>query len=353
MLERVRSSKGAVVFLPSVGWGIHLFQRPHHLARVFARLGYVAIFDSSNAADRVDGFREIEPNLFLFSGCRSSSTRSRRRCSGRFPYNFHLADGYPRPARTVYDWIDDLSVFPYRTGPCSRANHARGLAEATVVASVARRLHEEALAVATGRHLPAERRRVRALRRARGAASARRRAPAVSHARRARRRVLRRPGGVVRLSARSTPSRRPRPDWRFVLIGPAVRQEPAAVSRCSSARTSAGSGPRDYVTLPGYLSLFDVATIPFRINAITLATSPLKLYEYFAGARPVVTTPMPECQAYPEVRIAATAEEFTQALDDAREQGRDPNFRAHLRALGRENSWAARVMTVLRALEGR
>ena len=68
VLARVRASKGAVVFLPSVGWGIHLFQRPHHLARVFARLGYVAIFDSSNADDRVDGFREIEPNLFLFSG---------------------------------------------------------------------------------------------------------------------------------------------------------------------------------------------------------------------------------------------------------------------------------------------
>ena len=112
-------------------------------------------------------------------------------------------------------------------------------------------------------------------------------------------------------------------------------------------------GPRDYVTLPGYLSLFDVATIPFRINAITQATSPLKLYEYFAGGKPVVTTPMPECRAYPEVRIAATAAEFASALDAARDQGRDPDFRARLRALGRENSWSARVMTVLRALDGR
>jgi len=62
---------------------------------------------------------------------------------------------------------------------------------------------------------------------------------------------------------------------------------------------------------------------------------------------------MAECQAYPEVRIAGTAAEFSLALDQAREQGRDRDFRAHLRALGRENSWSARVMTVLRALEGR
>ncbi|MGZ6971771.1 MAG: glycosyltransferase family 2 protein, partial [Thermoanaerobaculia bacterium] len=95
VLARVRSSKGAVVFLPSVGWGIHLFQRPHHLARVFARLGYVAIFDSSNAADRVDGFREIEPNLFLFSGSPTLLHEVPAPLLWAFPYNFHLADGYP------------------------------------------------------------------------------------------------------------------------------------------------------------------------------------------------------------------------------------------------------------------
>ena len=112
-------------------------------------------------------------------------------------------------------------------------------------------------------------------------------------------------------------------------------------------------GPRDYVTLPGYLSLFDVATIPFRINPITQATSPLKLYEYFAGGKPVVTTPMPECGRIRRCAIAATAAEFASALDAARDQGRDAAFRARLRALGRENSWSARVMTVLRALDGR
>ena len=349
VLARVRSSKGAVVFLPSVGWGIHLFQRPHHLARVFARLGYVAIFDSSNAADRVDGFREIEPNLFLFSGSPELLHEVPSPLLWAFPYNFHLSAGYPKPARTVYDWIDDLSVFPYDAA-LLQGNHARGLAEATVVASVARRLHEEAL-----------KSRPDAILLPNGVEYERFAAPAAPP----------RDDELLRFLAPGVPVAgyygalaewfdyplldavaACRPDWRFVLIGP--QYDKSLPGQPMLARENVRwLGPRDYVTLPGYLSLFDVATIPFRINAITQATSPLKLYEYFAGGKPIVTTPMAECEAYPEVRIAATAAEFASALDAAREQGRDPDFRAHLRALGRENSWSARVMTMLRALDGR
>jgi len=349
VVERVRGSRGAVVFLPSVGWDIHLFQRPHHLARVFARLGFVAIFDTSNAADRVDGFREIEPNLFLFSGAPELLHEVPRPLVWTFPYNFHLADGYPRPLRTVYDWIDDLSVFPGDRGLLER-NHRRALVEATLVACVARRLQDEARAVRSD--------------------------------------AIYLPNGVEyeRFAAPAAPPRDPdllsfltpgapvagyygalaewfdypllddvaaaRPDWRFLLIGPQYdRSLPG--QPLFERRNVRWIGPRDYVTLPGYLSVFDVATIPFRINAITQATSPLKLYEYFAGARPVVTTPMAECRAHSEVRIAATAEEFSRALEEARAQGRDPDFRARLRSVARENAWSARVMTALRALEGR
>src|SRR6185369_2368128 len=68
VIERVETSKGAVIFLPSIGWEIVNSQRTHHLAREFARQGYLAIFDSSNSYDDVNGFKEIEPNLFLFRG---------------------------------------------------------------------------------------------------------------------------------------------------------------------------------------------------------------------------------------------------------------------------------------------
>src|SRR3989441_1169172 len=68
VMDRVQTSKGAVVFLPSVSWKVVNTQRTHHLAREFARQGYVSIFDGSNSTDEVSGFTEVEPNFFLFRG---------------------------------------------------------------------------------------------------------------------------------------------------------------------------------------------------------------------------------------------------------------------------------------------
>ena len=100
----------------------------------------------SNADDRVDGFREVEPNLFLFKGEASILHEIPSPLLWAFPYNVHLADAYPQGARTVYDWIDDLDVFPYER-QLLEDNHSRALREATLVLSVARRLHQQALAV--------------------------------------------------------------------------------------------------------------------------------------------------------------------------------------------------------------
>ncbi len=341
------SSHGTVVFLPSVGWGIHLFQRPHHLARAFARAGWTAIFDCSNAQDRVDGFKEIEPNLYLYRGPAGVLAGIPDPLLWSFPYNYDQVEAFGTGARVVYDWIDDLSVFPYDRVLLEK-NHDRALSEATVVAAVARRLHTEAL-----------QRRSDALYLPNGVEFERFAGtpPPVSDR------------DVEPLLAAGRPiagyygalaewfdyelldaAARLRPDWSFLLIGPMYDQ--SLQGRPMLKRENVRwIGPRDYHLLPGYLALFDVATIPFRINPITTATSPLKLYEYFAGAKPVVTTPMPECAAYPEVAIAADAEAFAAALDPARERGRDPRFRERLVALGRENSWQARVTAALAALE--
>ena len=118
-----------------------------------------------------------------------------------------------------------------------------------------------------------------------------------------------------------------RPDWSFVLIGP-DHDGSLARSRLAGLPNVHALGPRPYATLPGYLHRFDVATIPFAINDITLATSPLKLFEYFAAGRPVISTPMPECAAFDEVRIVRTAEEFSAALDAARRDAGHPGPRA-------------------------
>ena len=90
--------------------------------------------------------------------------------------------------------------------------------------------------------------------------------------------------------------------------------------------------------------------IPFVLNPITEATSPLKLFEYFAGGRPVISAAMPECAAFEEVLIARTPEEFSAALDQAAVRSGDALFQERLRSIARRNSWQLRVKTITREL---
>ncbi|HEY2796846.1 MAG TPA: polysaccharide pyruvyl transferase family protein [Thermoanaerobaculia bacterium] len=351
VIDRAAASRGAVVFLPSIGWGISLVQRPHHLARVLAKRGYVVVFDCSNSDDKVDGFREVEPNVFLFRGEPQALHAIPNPLLWAFPYNVPAAEAFPSGARLIYDWIDDLEVFPYDPAMLAR-NHERALKRAALVLCVARRLHEQAL-----------QKRPDALYVPNGVEYERFAAPAAPPRDEALAWFLSGGGPAVKTAgyygalARWFDAplldavARENPDWRFVLIGQELDKS-LAREPLLKRENVLWLGPRDYETLPGYLASFDVATIPFRINPITLSTSPLKLFEYFAGGKPVVTTPMPECEAFPEVEIARDAPAFSAALARARAKGSDPAFRERLRALGRENSWGARVDVVLAALHG-
>ena len=351
LVARLPGTRGAIVFLPSIGWDVHLVQRPQHLARAFARAGFLSVFDvSTDPRETQDGLREIEPGVVLFRGPQPVLARIPDATLWTLPYNYDLRAHHPRAARVLYDWIDDLTVFePLHARALLERNHRTALKDATVVACVARTLHEDAL-----------RERKDALYLPNGVEFARfalngRPDPPDDEA-------------LARVIATGRPIAgyygalaawfdydlldelsRLRPDWSFVLIGPDY-DGTVAGQRALAHPNVAWLGPRAYEALPRYLQAFDVAMIPFRINAITRSTSPLKLFEYFAGGKPVVTTPMPECMAFAEVRVAAGAPAFARALDEARADARDPTVRDRLRAAGRANSWQARVETALRAL---
>jgi glycosyltransferase involved in cell wall biosynthesis len=351
VLAQVARSRGAVIFPPSVAWSVKLVQRPHHLARTFARRGYVAIFASVALDDDVFGFREIEPNLLLFRGPARVLHRIPNPTVWTMPYNHHEALAFPRPATVVYDWIDELEIFSDFDPRLVRRNHERALAEADVVASVARALHVRARV-----------RRSDAVYLPNGVDEAHFDTtaavdpddPTVARLRAEGKPIAGYYGALARwfdYALLATIARR-RPDWNFLLIGPdydgSLRRAEALA--CPNV---AWIGPRPYARLPAYLRVFDVATIPFRLDAITMATSPLKLYEYFAGGRPVVTTPLPECLAHREVHVAWTADEFADALDAARQEGQDPQARARLRAVAAANSWRQRVLQIEPVLAAR
>ena len=76
-------------------------------------------------------------------------------------------------------------------------------------------------------------------------------------------------------------------------------------------------GSRNYSVLKNYAKKFNVCTIPFVINSITEATSPVKLFEYMALQKPIVTTDMNECRKYKSVMISHNEKEYIELIDKA------------------------------------
>lgn len=112
-------------------------------------------------------------------------------------------------------------------------------------------------------------------------------------------------------------------------------------------------GSRDYKILKNYASKFDVCTVPFLINDITEATSPLKIFEYMALGKPIVTTAMNECKKYKSIFIANNSKEFIELVDKAlslNEQN-DMEYYKKLKQEALENTWESKVKEIVNLLK--
>jgi len=109
-----------------------------------------------------------------------------------------------------------------------------------------------------------------------------------------------------------------RPQWHFVLIGPVVKIDPQSLPDEPNIHYLP---QRPYDQLPAYLSGWQVALMPFALNASTRFISPTKTPEYLAGGRPVVSTPIADVvRTYGDtgvVRIADGAHAFVTAAEAA------------------------------------
>ncbi len=110
-------------------------------------------------------------------------------------------------------------------------------------------------------------------------------------------------------------------------------------------------GRVDYCELPARASEFDICIIPFLINDITLATSPVKLFEYLAMGKPVVSTALPECYKYPCVFVAESHEDFLDKLLEAKEVAADPEYISLAKKTALENSWHSKCAEILSLVE--
>jgi GT2 family glycosyltransferase/glycosyltransferase involved in cell wall biosynthesis len=102
------------------------------------------------------------------------------------------------------------------------------------------------------------------------------------------------------------------PQHVILLIGADTVGAGRQLSHCPNVEFM---GEVAYTTLPYYLHGFDVCILPFRLNPLTLATNPVKVYEYLSAGKPVVSVELPEIAQFgPLVYAARGAEQFIAAI---------------------------------------
>jgi len=106
-------------------------------------------------------------------------------------------------------------------------------------------------------------------------------------------------------------------------------------------------GYKTYQELPTYLQNFDVAIIPHRQDKFSQSTNPMKLYEYLACGKPVVTIHQRELENFlPYIYLAKNHQEFIAGLKMALSEN-NPLNKEKRKELVKEQTWRKRVKVML------
>ena len=343
-------AEATILFLPGLDWEAQLFQRPQLLARALARQGARVFYLLPEPWSPSPPIQQIEPNLYLCAMPVAALRLIKHPWAYTLTWNRKYTLSLEEP-RILYDYVDDLSVI---TGNPQRMQryHADLLKNAQVVMVTARRLFDslkgmrpDACYIPNGveyEHFAA----ARQLRPAQPGPPADL-APIVETGKP----IIGYYGALARWFdyALYREIAHSRPQYEFVLIGPAL-DATLAQSGLLAMPNVHWLDRKRYADLPGYLAWFDVATIPFELNELTHAVSPVKLFEYFAGGKPVVATPMEETIQYQGVIPAQGAEAFAAGLDHAVCLANDAAYVSAIETVAQQNTWNARAEELLKKL---
>jgi glycosyltransferase involved in cell wall biosynthesis len=144
-----------------------------------------------------------------------------------------------------------------------------------------------------------------------------------------------------------------RPGVSFVFVGPT--DQPKRAAHLERSPNVHWLGKKAYHDVPAYVAAFDVCWIPFLGGRIVEHTNPIKLFEYFALGKPVVTTPMGELEEYRTERLVYAgggAAAVTAALDEALNDGDDAR-RFRRMGVARDHAWSGIIRHMHAIITGR
>lgn len=363
-----------IIWRSSFGWNVPLFQRPQHIDRNFANNNCLVFYEVTTVTDKVKHFREINPNLYLINFNNTAMKKllfSELKKIDKPKYiQFYSTDctislqtlkNYIKNGfKIIYEYIDDLSPLLIGTKELpvnlkEKYNYMLQDTENIFVVVTADEIEKDVISKRGTEKLVFSCNGVD-----------------YQHFNKIDKNFIFDKNYLNILS-----SKKPiigyygalaswfdyelvkylalkRPEYNIVLLGIKYDDsfDKAGLNKYSNIYFL---GSKDYSVLPNYASNFNVCTIPFLINNITQATSPLKLFEYMALGKPIVTTAMKECKKYESVFIANNKDEFVKLVDNAIKISQDPNnhkdYFSLLNKEALENTWEAKSLAIINLLK--
>ena len=147
---------------------------------------------------------------------------------------------------------------------------------------------------------------------------------------------------------------RKRKDWSFVLVGPVAASHTGITTKVELLKRENNVyflGEKKPEDLPNYIKEMDVCLMIYRYTPYTKYIYPLKLHEYLACGKPVVSTCLDNLKEFSRVIDFADGledwiEKIQRALDNL-----DPMREQQRISVSKENSWDQRIETIRSAIQ--
>lgn len=145
------------------------------------------------------------------------------------------------------------------------------------------------------------------------------------------------------------------PDTDFVFLGPIYSQKSTVNRLLATYDNIYFKGDIHYNDLPVEMMQFDVAIIPHVVNEFTNSMNPLKLYEYLAAGKIVVTSEVAGTENIsPYVFMSTNKDDFVSLLSKAINISKNDSFNSQVVVQSVPDSckWSNRVDIILQLIKG-
>ena len=346
--------KGIILYPPTVDWNIPLFQRPQHLALNMAKNNWLFFYCSDHIYDKVDGFKKLEKNLYLTNQYELLNEILKNfvflLMSTNHSVTLKQIDRFSDSACVVYDYIDAIDpALSMNPGNIIR-RHKSMIKKSDIVLTTADTLFSEVKKLRSDdvfmlsngvdySHFHIEKN------------------PNTT------------PNVIKKIKAKGNPiigyygalatwtdyeliryCAIKRPDLEFVIIGWDYDQS-FSKSDLVKVENIHYLGIIPYSRLPSFAIWFDVCLLPFKINKISQSTNPIKMFEFMALGKPIVSTNMNEAKKYKSILIAKDHDEFLKKINEALDLRNDKKYLSLLDKEARDNTWEGRFNKLNNLLE--